>query len=158
MVFSGAKRLKTNVVVFWGVQSSKKILCFQRLDRAETSYSPKWWAKDRSQGGEKKGGGGMSEPPSSPEKSMHCMVPAIQSFGHHWRSNESRRGWSFKPKSGWSLGVLAWGGNVGRFEPLASPKNPGGQRHKMFFFKCTQVPHPWESIDPIQKSTKLMDR
>ena len=38
--FRGEKAV-TNVVVFWGVQSSKKILFFQRLDRAETSYSPK---------------------------------------------------------------------------------------------------------------------
>ena len=30
--------------------------------------------KIRSQGGEKKRGGGMSEPPSSPEKSMHGTV------------------------------------------------------------------------------------
>lgn len=97
--------------------------------RAETSYGPKWWEKDRSQGGEKKGGG-MSEPPSSPENP--CMVcsshPIIRSSlfqtsqGEDWALNLRVVG----PWASWP------GGNVGRFEPLASP-NTGGQRHKMFF-------------------------
>lgn len=95
--------------------------------RAETSYGPKWWEKDRSQGGEKKGGG-MSEPPSSPENP--CMVcsshPIIRSSlfqtsqGEDWALN-------LRVVGPWA----SWPG-VGRFEPLASP-NTGGQRHKMFF-------------------------
>ena len=72
--------------------------------------------KIRSQGGVKKGGGGMSEPPSS---------PAIQSFGHHCfkRVQGVDGALNLRVVGPWA----SWpGGNFGRFEPLDSP-NPGGQ-------------------------------
>ena len=134
LFFSGAK-WRNYVVVFLGVQSSKKILFFQWLHRAETSYGPEWWAKDRSQGGEKRGGGGGMNH-QAVQKSP-CMV-WYQPSNHSviTVSNESRRGWSFKPKSGWSLGVLAWRGEFWEIRCWLL-QIPRGSMCSMFFL---QVP------------------